>query len=160
MELLWGMYAPHLHCCFSKAWQTAARQTLCYWVFAQICDSLAFCRDRPCASTHALSHCLYFPSIIHVLTMPPSQNPLWHDLIVKIGAVRGSESNLSVSIATSFSVADEVWVLQAYWPFLHLLVSFTAEAQHPVLLLPLLLLLIPNKQSCISQRKALQTPGV
>lgn len=27
MEPLWGMYAPHLHCCFSKAWQTAARQT-------------------------------------------------------------------------------------------------------------------------------------
>lgn len=39
MELPWGMCAPHLHCCFSKAWQTAARQTLCYWVLADPCQS-------------------------------------------------------------------------------------------------------------------------
>lgn len=39
MEPPWGMCAPHLHCCFSKAWQTAARQTLCYRVLADTWQS-------------------------------------------------------------------------------------------------------------------------
>lgn len=52
-------------------------------------------------------------------------------------------SNMDAPLVSSFSAVDDVWVLQVYWPFLHLLVAFTAAVKSPVRL-PLL---APDKQS-------------